>query len=458
MPDSEHKIPHKQPDYSGVRIAAVSLGCSKNRIDTEEVLGQLRKWGCVLTEDYRSADVIFVNTCSFIEAAQQESIDTLLEMSAGTRGEGPKIVAAGCLVELFGNKIIRSLAEVDGAIGVHSYRRLDRFMKLLLAGKRTVIRQKPSEDYFSLAPRVLTTPAHSADIKIGEGCSNRCSYCLIPGIRGPYRSRPPGEIVAEAEGLLQKGTREINLIAQDTTAYGTDQEGLPDLAGLIRQILSLEDDFRLRIMYTYPSRITDDLISLIADQPRICNYLDIPIQHSSDRVLSLMGRKYGSGDLTELVKRLRTKVPDIALRTTCMVGYPGESRREFGSLLRFITEQAFDRLGAFTYSPQKGTAAYHNCKQVPQRVSKKRLSELMITQQKIAQGLNSRMIGRTLTVLVDKARRPGSRWYYGRTEYQAPEVDGGVYFRSVQPLLPGDWVTVRICAASPYNLMAIREK
>ncbi len=456
MLPADNFLKNKETALKGVKIAAVSLGCSKNRIDTEEILGLLSKWGCVLTEDYKSADVIFVNTCSFIEDAQQESIDTLIEMAAVNREGIPKIVAAGCLVEVFGSKIIRSMVEVDGAIGVHSYNKLARFMIMMLSGKRIVIKDAPSDQYHSLAPRVLTTPAHSAVVKISEGCSNHCSYCLIPMIRGAYRSRSPEEILAEIDSLIKKGTKEISLIAQDTTAYGTDREGLPDLAGLIRQILSLKHNFWLRIMYTYPSRINDDLIDLIAREPRICKYLDIPIQHSSDRVLRSMGRKYDKVDLTLLFARLRSKIPNLTLRTTCMVGYPTESRSDFEALLLFVKEQRFERLGTFTYSPAKGTTAGRTLKNIKKRIAKKRHRELMLTQQRIAQGANIELLGRTMTVLVDKTPGPGSSWYYGRTEYQAPDIDGGVYFFSEKPLSPGEWIAVKIRAVSPYNLLAVR--
>ncbi len=456
MPSGELTTNIKKPDYGGIKVAAISLGCSKNRIDTEEILGLLSTWGCILTDNYRSADIVIVNTCSFIENAQQESIDTLLEMAAENPGGKPKIVAAGCLVELFGSRIIKTMPEVGGAIGVHSYKWLNRLINMVLKDKRIVIRNRPSDKYCSLAPRVLTTSPHSAVVKIGEGCSNNCSYCLIPRIRGPYRSRSPEEIVDEIDDLLQRGTREISLIAQDTTAYGSDFEDLFDLTGLIRKILSLEYRFWLRIMYTYPSRITDDLIDLIAAEERICNYLDIPIQHSSDRVLQLMGRKYESSCLDELFKKLRRRIPQLALRTTCMVGYPGESRREFNNLLKFIDKHRFERLGTFTYSEQEGTDACHNhLKPIPLRVASKRHRELMLNQQRITEELNKELIGKKVTVIIDKALKSGSRWYFGRSEHHAPDVDGGIYIYSKRALVAGQWITVRIGGASPYNLLAV---
>lgn len=454
MAAEESKSNHKLPGFSGVKLAAVSLGCSKNRIDTEEVLGLLAKLGFVLTDDSHNADVVIVNTCSFIDQAQQESINKLLEISTAGSRRQQKIVAAGCLVELFGSKIIKNIPEIDGAIGVHSYDSLEKFMKMLLSGSRPFIKKQPSTEYSSLSPRILTTPGHSANVRIAEGCSNRCHYCLIPSIRGLYRSRTPEEIVAEINGLLEKGTREINLIAQDTTAYGADRKDLPSLSGLIRQILKSKHQFWLRIMYTYPSRIDDQLIDLIAAENRICKYLDIPIQHVSDQVLKRMNRKYGKEELTILLQKLRKRIPNLALRTTCMVGYPGEGRRQFGELIDFITANPFERLGAFTYSSQENTVAGSSLEKVPRRVVNKRHRMLMLRQQFISNALNYKLVGRELTVLVDKVLEPGNGRYYGRTEYQAPEVDGGVFFRSQRSLSPGDLVSVKVFAASPYNLLA----
>lgn len=447
-------------DMKGLRLAAISLGCSKNRIDTEEILGYLSTKGCILTNDYRSADLIIVNTCSFIETAQQEAVSTLLDLTdlaaavkeAG--GKKPKIVAAGCLVEVFGDDIIKDMPAVDGAIGVHSYSRLDYFVDQVFRGQQEVIKNDPPHEYRALSSRLLTSPVHSVNVKIAEGCSNRCHYCLIPAIRGPYRSRDPEEIIAEINDLLDRGSREINLIAQDTTAYGHDRENYPDLAGLIEAIMERNSYFRLRIMYTYPSRIDDRLIELIAKEPRICNYLDIPLQHCNDHVLKKMGRLYNRKNLEELIQKLRNQIPDLALRTTLMVGYPGETSAYFNDMLSFIEEYPFESLGAFTYSKQGGTIAGNAEHQVSRRVSNKRYRELMSKQQRIARQLNEKLAGKQLTVLVEGTLRPGSNWHYGRAEFQAPEVDGVVYFRSPVNLQPGSWVSVKIKAISSYNLLA----
>jgi ribosomal protein S12 methylthiotransferase len=441
-----------------IKVAAISLGCAKNRIDTEEILGLLSLIGYVLTDDYKVADIVLVNTCGFIDQAQQESIDTLLEVVASKKEQAKLVVAAGCLVEVYGGKLLATIPEIDGIIGVHSYKYLNRFMTLIRSGKRVVIKKTPSGNYCSLAPRVLTTPAHSANVKIAEGCSNRCHYCLIPSIRGPYRSRPPDEILTEINNLLLTGTREINLIAQDSTAYGNDIENYPNLAGLIKKILSTEKKFWLRIMYTYPSCVSEELIETVASDKRLCNYLDVPIQHSNDIVLQQMGRHYSRQSIVDLKTMMRNRIPDLALRTTCMVGYPRESRLQFNDLLNFIKISPFEHLGAFTYSCQKGTVAGNSTNQVPRRVARQRLSKLMKQQRQISAELNQRFVGKRLTLLVEKALLRGRNWYYGRTQYQAPEVDGGVYFQSAIVLKPGDWVTARIGAASPYNLLAVRSK
>ncbi|MGM0652732.1 MAG: 30S ribosomal protein S12 methylthiotransferase RimO [Bacillota bacterium] len=441
-------------DYSGIKVAAVSLGCSKNRIDTEEVLGRLAEWGCQLVEDCSMADIVVVNTCGFIEDAQQESIDTLLETAAaGKRNQ--KVVAAGCLVEVFGEKLLETIPEISAAIGVHSYKKLNQLMDSLINNKRVFIKEKPGQDYEQLAPRILTEPPHSVNVKIAEGCNNCCNYCLIPKIRGHYRSRPPEKIIEEIRSLVQKGTKEINLIAQDTTWYGKEREDFPDLEGLIRQILiSIAQPFRLRIMYTYPSHITDGLIDLIAEEKRVCSYLDIPIQHASDQVLESMGRNYRRSDLELLLYKLRSRIPGLTIRTTCMVGYPGENSVNFKELLDFIRESRLEKLGAFCYSAQEGTEAYNLNRSVPKRVSKKRLQKLMLTQQQVALKENMKLNGQLFKVLIDSPVA-GNGWYYGRSCHQAPDVDGGIFFHSKKKRDPGQLVEVKIIAASPYNLMAV---
>ncbi len=443
-------------NYKKIRVAAISLGCSKNRIDTEEILGYLTGKGALITDDFNSAHIVIVNTCGFIEEAQQEAINTLVEVGATIKGTETKLVAAGCLVEVFGGQIIAAVPEIDGAIGVHSYKDLDRFFKNLLNGNRLVIKRPPATSYEPLAPRLLTGSSHSVNVKIAEGCSNRCNYCLIPNIRGAYRSRNPEDIIIEIETLVKTGVREINLIAQDTTAYGSDIESYPSFSELVEMIMGINERFWLRIMYTYPTRIDDRLIGLIASEKRICNYLDLPIQHSDSHMLTAMGRHYDGNRLKEIIIKLRAGIPDIALRTTCMVGYPGEKAENFNALLDYITKTPFDHLGSFIYSSQEGTPAFGLETAVPARIAKKRRALLMEKQRDIAKQLNLKLVGSEPVLLIDRALSRSKSWYYGRTERQAPEVDGGVYIRSEIRLKPGDWVRAKIVAAGPYSMLAVK--
>ena len=439
---------------SGITVSAISLGCSKNRIDTEEILGFLSKNGLILTDDYKNADIVIVNTCGFIDKAKQESVNALIRIASETRNKKTKIIAAGCLVEIYGSNIVKIIPEISGAIGVHSYRNLISFLREILSGKRIVIKSKPAARYHALSPRILTTPAHSAYVKIAEGCSNCCHYCLIPKIRGHYRSRFPDEIIAEIKYLVENGTREIVLIAQDTTAYGCDNHNLPSLAGLIENILDLKNSFWLRLLYTYPSRIEEKLLDLIKADSRFCCYLDIPLQHVNDEILSQMSRSYRKDELTALINKIRSRFTDMALRTTFMVGYPGETRSQFDELLLFIEQYPFENLGAFAYSAQQGTLAENLKNHVPQRIINKRHQQIMEKQQLVAQRSKLDMIGKRLVILVDKVLNSRNNWYYGRSQYQAPEIDGGIYFRSHFTMKQGDWVSAEICAASPYNYLA----
>ncbi len=446
--------PQHQP-FKGLKLATVSLGCSKNRVDTESVLGSLCALGVSLTGDYNNADLIMVNTCSFIESAQEESINTLLQLKAETKDHQPIIFAAGCLVETIGTGIIKKIPEIDGAIGAHSYQHLEQFITMLLKNRRVAFKKCPGINYHETANRVLTTAPHSVNIKIAEGCSNCCYYCLIPQIRGSYRSREPQAIVSEIASYLANGTREISLIAQDTTAYGSDRHDLPDLAGLLKEILKLDQKFWIRIMYTYPSRITDELITLIAEESRICNYLDIPIQHASSKILRSMGRHYDQEELDQLIFALRSKIPDITLRTTCMVGYPGEGTREYSELISFIRKQNFEHLGAFPFSRQNGTAAARIDASSPIRVINKRHRQLMLEQQQISYGINRKRIGRCEIMMVDRPLAGKAHYYSGRTVKEAPEVDGKIILYAKTNLMSGDLVKAKIIAAQPYTLMAV---
>jgi ribosomal protein S12 methylthiotransferase len=441
-----------QNDYR-YKIAAVSLGCDKNRIDTEEILALLGREGYIISADPAAADLVIVNTCAFIEEAQQESIATLLKLARHRRGRKPLIIAAGCLAEHFGARLLEILPELAGVIGVHSYSRLVEFIQKCRSGQRPAYLLPPPERYCSLGPRLLTSAPFSVYVKIAEGCNNRCRYCLIPSLRGPLRSRPAHEIVNEVCDLVKGGAREVNLIAQDTTAYGTESGGAPALTGLIKQILDAAPDLPwLRILYAYPSRIDAGLIELMATEPRLCRYLDMPLQHIHTELLRRMGRTYSREDVIALITTLRSAIPDLALRTTFMTGFPGETRAAFEALKQFLIEYPLQHVGVFAYSSQKGTAAALMKEQVPRRVALKRRRELLEQQQKISLQLNRALIGKRVTVLVERRLSGKKQSYYGRTAAQAPAVDGGVYFRSREPLAPGDFITLTITAAAPYHL------
>lgn len=434
------------------KIAAVTLGCAKNRIDTEEILGLLGRSGYLLTDHLPEADAVIVNTCAFIEAAQQESVNELLDLARRRRKGRPLLIAAGCLAQRFGRSLMDSIPELEGVIGVHSYARLPDFMESCFAGKRELLLAPPPPRYSSLGPRLLTAPPHSACVKIAEGCSNRCSYCLIPSLRGPLRSRPAAEIITEIGQLIGGGAREINLIAQDTTAYGAELGDPGGLPGLIRQILGeIPSYFRLRILYAHPARVNDGLIDLMAREGRLCKYLDLPLQHINSSLLKSMGRRLRRGDVEELVDKLR-RIPGMVLRTTYLTGYPGESPAQFRELASFMQREPFERVGVFAYSRQQGTAAAQLVRQVPGRVAQKRRDALLRIQQGVALDFNRSLAGSAFSVLVEGRVSEGGTLHCGRTSFQAPGVDGLTYFHSSSPLRPGSLARVRVTSVTPYDL------
>lgn len=444
-----------------IKVAAVALGCAKNRIDTEEILGLLGRQRLIIAASPADADIIIVNTCSFIESAQQESVNAILKAAASRKGRQALIIAAGCLAEQYGGELLERIPELAGVIGVHSYHEIVSLLQRCLAGERESLLLPPRERYQSLGPRLLTASKHSVYVKIADGCDNRCCYCLIPSLRGSYRSRPPAEIIEEVKALAASGVQEINLVAQDTTAFGLDLPGAPDLAGLLQQLLQAAPQLPwLRVLYAYPSRVSDQLIELIANEPRLCKYLDLPLQHVHNFVLARMGRHYSAEDIRLLIERLRRTIPGMALRTTLITGYPGESRQHFESLLLFLNRHPLERVGAFVYSPQEGTAAASLECIVPRRVGEKRRRALMSVQKNISLRLNYGLIGRRVPVLVERSVDSAKceRVYYARTEYQAPEVDGGVYFKAPAGIISGNWVSVRITAASSYDLLGVNPR
>ena len=428
-------------------VGLVSLGCSKNRVDSEMLLGQLRERGYQIVDDPKEAEIIIVNTCGFIQSAKEESIDTLLEMAEYKQtGRLKLLLATGCLAQRYGEELREALGEADGFMGVADYKRIFEVIDEAQKGERPLAIGEG--DRFYKSDRVLTTPPYSAYVKISDGCDNRCTYCAIPLIRGRYRSRPYDDIVEECRDLAKKGVTEVTLIAQDTSRYGSDFEGKPLLLkNLLADVSAIEGIHWVRVLYCYPDTVNDELLDAIASLPKCAKYLDLPLQHINDRLLKAMNRR---GD-SQMIKRLLSgcRQRGIIVRTTMIVGFPGETEEEFEELLDFVKETRFDRLGAFAYSPEENTPAAAMPEQIDEAVKQERLDRLMTLQQQISAEVMQARVGETDEVLVEGFRHGR---YYGRSLMEAPEVDGKVLFTSQKKLRPGEYVTVHITGASEYDL------
>ena len=432
-----------------VRVGVVSLGCSKNRVDSEQMLAMLREKGYRTVSDPAKAEVIIVNTCGFIQAAKEEAISTLFEMAEyKTSGSCRLLVATGCLAQRYPEAIRDEMPEVDAILGVNEYEKLDRAIREAFGGERPVYTD--DDGHFFEYGRVLTTPPYSAYIRIGEGCDNYCSFCAIPLIRGGYRSRPEAEILSEIRRLAGEGVREFTLIAQDTTRYGTDKGGPSRLPELMEAAAGIPGVEWLRVLYCYPERVDDRLLDAMERHPNICRYLDLPLQHISPRILTAMNRDDTAEHIRWVVGRMRER--GFTLRTTLMVGFPGETEEDFRELLDFVRETQFDRMGAFTYSAEEGTAAAEMENQVPEAVKQERYDRLMTLQHGISLMRNRARVGTVCRVLAE--RRRGDR-YAGRSAMEAPETDGAVYFRSARRLSPGEFCDVRITGARAYDLQGV---
>ena len=434
------------------KIGFVSLGCSKNLVDTEVMLRTLHDAGFEITPDESEAEIIIVNTCGFIESAKQESIDNILDVAALKEwGKCRHIIATGCLVERYREEVMREMPEVDALVGVGSLDDIANACRAVLKGEKyTSFKDKETSELGG--ERILTTPDHTAYLKIAEGCDNLCTYCAIPLIRGKFRSRSIEDIVKEAKDLESLGVKELNLIAQDTTRYGLDIYGEYSLDRLVREICKATSIPWIRLLYCYPDKITDGLIAELRDNPRLVKYMDIPIQHISDSVLHRMNRHGGSALIKETVARLRAEVDGIVLRTTAMVGFPGESEEDFSELCEFVKEARFDRFGAFTFSAEEGTAAALLDSQVDEQVKQDRYDIIMQTQLTVAEELNEAKIGKQLTVLCEGFDTV-AEIYYGRSYADAPDVDGRVYFSSKTPVAAGEFVEVVITEALDYDVV-----
>lgn len=436
-----------------MKIMFVSLGCDKNLVDTEMMLGMLQQKGFTFTDDETEADIVVVNTCCFIGDAKEESINTLLEMAELRKnGSIRALLATGCLAQRYREEIQKEIPEVDAILGTMAIEEIAEAVEQVLQGEgRNHFRELNSAPA-SYRDRVLTTGGHFAYLKIAEGCNKRCTYCIIPKVRGDYRSIPMEELTAQAEALAEKGVRELILVAQETTLYGVDLYGKKSLPELLHRLAAISGIYWIRILYCYPEEITEELIETIAAEPKVCHYLDIPIQHASDEVLRRMGRRTNQEELRQWIGRLRERIPDICLRTTLISGFPGETQEDFEELYRFVNEMEFDRLGVFPYSQEEDTKAAEMPDQVSGEVKCFRRDELMELQQAIAFEKAEQMIGRVLDVMVE-GKVADEDVYVTRTYRDAPNVDGYLFLNTSTTLMTGDFVKVLVTDSNEYDLI-----
>ena len=453
-----------------MKILFISLGCDKNLVDSEEMLGLLNSRGYTFTDDETEADVIIINTCCFINDAKEESVQTILEMAEWKKkGRLKALIVTGCMAQRYQDEIQQEIPEVDAVIGTTGYTEivpiLDEILDKAESSQEEAAVEEPKEKSFvnccpsidllpaSLADkRVVTTGGYTAYLKIAEGCNKRCTYCIIPYIRGHYRSFPMEDLLEEARKLAEGGVKELILIAQETTVYGMDCYGRKALPELLTKLCEIEGIEWIRILYCYPEEITDELIAVMKKEKKICHYLDIPIQHSEDTILKRMGRRTNRAELVSLVEKLRKEIPDIVLRTTLITGFPGETEEEFKNMVDFVDSMEFDRLGVFPYSAEEGTKAAEMDGQIAEEVKESRRDEIMALQQEISADKAASRIDDEMSVLIEGYLYEDDI-YIGRTYMDAPKVDGNVFVRAEEELISGDIVPVRITGANEYDLM-----
>ena len=442
-----------------IKLFCVSLGCDKNLVDTEKMLGVAGGLGVSFTDDETEADAILINTCCFIGDAKEESVNTILEMARyKEEGKCRALIVAGCLAQRYKQEIIDEIPEVDAILGTTSYEEIGNVLTRLFGEEK-----EKKEEHISCfhdlkelpetaKKRVMTTGGHYAFLKIAEGCDKRCSYCIIPYLRGPYRSVPMEQLLAEARELAENGVRELILVAQETTLYGKDLYGEKTLPKLLHELAQIPGIYWIRIQYCYPEEITDELIQAIKTEEKVCHYLDIPIQHASDRILKRMGRRTHKAELKERIGALRREIPDIALRTTFICGFPGETEEDHEELMEFVDEMEFERVGVFTYSAEEDTPAYSYPDQIPEEVEEERRADVMELQQEIAFEHCENMVGKVLDVMIEGkvADEPA---YVGRTYMDAPNVDGLIFVNADEMLMSGDFVRVKVTGANEYDLI-----
>lgn len=444
------------------KLGYVSLGCAKNLVDTEIMLGALKDNGYEITETLDEAEIIIVNTCTFIEKAKQESINTILQMSEYKQfGNCRGLIVAGCLSQQYQEELFVEIPEIDALIGTGSWNRIMEAIEAINDGKRICIMDSITNIYNERMPRMQTTPTYSAYVKIAEGCDNGCTFCIIPKVRGAYRSRTIESIVEEVERLAVMGVKEINLIAQDTTSYGSDlNNGKPMLADLLKALVKVDGIEWYRLLYLYPKYFTDELLDLIVAEPKICNYIDLPLQHINDDILRRMNRKDRKADIVTLLQKVRSKASHVTLRTSLIVGFPGETDEQFEELCEFVKEVRFDNMGVFTYSQEDGTPAGAMADQVPEEVKEERYHALMAIQAAISEENNRDLEGTEHEAIIEEISEDehGHLLAKGRLETQAPDVDGNMYIEDCEGLEVGQIVPVTVAQGFAYDVVAeVRE-
>jgi ribosomal protein S12 methylthiotransferase len=436
-----------------MKILCISLGCDKNLVDTEMMLGLLNNDGYEFTDDENEADVIVINTCCFINDAKEESVNTILEMAELKKtGHLKALIVAGCLAQRYKQEIIDEIPEVDGILGTSTYDEISNVLKKALGGEHISCFHDLDQTPKMQTKRMLTTGGHYAFLKIAEGCEKHCTYCIIPSLRGKYRSVPMDELIEEAQSLADQGVKELILVAQETTLYGVDLYGKKMLPELLHRLAAIDGIYWIRIQYCYPEEITDELIEAIATEEKVCHYLDIPIQHGSDRILKRMARRTTQAQLREIIGKLRERIPDIALRTTLITGFPGETEEDHEELMAFVDDMEFERLGVFTYSAEEDTPAASYPDQIPEELKEQRRDEVMELQQEIAFEKSENMVGRILDVMIE-GKVSDEAAYVGRTYMDAPNVDGYIFVNSGELFMSGDFVRVKVTGASEYDLI-----
>ena len=446
-----------------MKIGVVSLGCPKNLVDSETMLGLIHEENYEITNNPSEAEIIIVNTCGFIESAKEESINTILQMAEYKKSGSCKyIIVTGCLSQRYAEELFNELPEADAIAGVEVYDEIGSIIKRVMNGERFIMleRSKPDVIYTSketFLPRILTTPSYTAYLKIAEGCDNCCSYCAIPKIRGPYRSKPMEQVLKEAKALADNGVKELIVVAQDTTCYGEDLPGGKLLlADLLKELNKIESLKWIRVMYCYPNNFTDELIETFASLDKVCKYVDLPLQHASNRLLASMDRYDTREEVETLLAKLRKRIPGIVIRTTFIVGFPGETNADFEELKEFVEQQRFENAGVFAYSQEEGTVAGAMPNQIPDEIKQERYHELMALQAQISEEIHKDTEGQTLEVLVEGIEEDGSGLHYGRSYREAPDIDGLVFIENPGDIKPGCFVKVNILQGFTYESVGER--